>query len=123
MAGQKNARSVLPPLPKKHSNKEREVDSLVAAWLVAHYTGTKCWLLEVKVKGGRLKRHQSVALKQVENGTFIYKFPDQGRKTPCDYVHLGDADALVCVVDGKRVDCSVNSGVRTFRFYLGGKTT
>lgn len=65
-----------------------------------------------------MKPHQKVAQKQVENGTFLYKPPDVGVKNPADYIHLGDADALVCVVDGKRVDCSVNSGVRTFRFYL-----
>lgn len=109
----------LPPLPKKRKNIERDVDSLVAEWLRDHYTGMKNWLLEVKIKGGRMKRHQSVAQKQVENGTFLWKPPDSGSKNKGDYICLGDADAIVCVVDRNRVDCSVNGGVRTFRFYLG----
>lgn len=99
----------LPNLPKKHKNDERDLDRLVAE-RVRKVHKEKNWLLEVKMEGGRMKRHQTVAQKQVENGTFLYKPPDNGSKNPADYICLGDADAIVCIVakNHKDVACKVN---------------
>lgn len=101
-------------LPRKIKTTERDIDRKVAEKLVQVHPH-KNWLLEVKVKGGRMRPHQKAAQKQVENGTFLHKFPDAGVRTPADYVHLGDADAIVCVYDpGKRTAvCTVND-VRSF---------
>jgi hypothetical protein len=108
----------LPNLPKKYKRTEAKVDSLVAEKLMKKHPHRN-WALEVKVKGGRLETHQKVALKQVENGTFKpYKIPDMGRQNPFDFFYLGDADAIVCVVDGKSVTCEVNSGVITYNFKI-----
>lgn len=108
----------LPDLPKKYKRTEAKVDSLVASALVKKHTHRN-WALEVKIKGGRLKKHQSVALKQVENGKFPpYKIRDDGARNPFDYIYLGDADAIVCVVDGKDVACDVNGGVIKYKFRI-----
>ena len=104
-------------LPKKVRRTEANVDSRVADKLRKLHTHRN-WALEVKMKGGRLKDHQVVALKQVENGKFLYKLPDMGRRNPFDYVFLGDADAIVCVVDGKDVQCDVNGGVMKHTFTI-----
>ena len=108
----------LPELPRKNKRLEAKVDSLVAEKLVKKHP-FKNWCLEIKIKGGKLLPHQKVALKQVENGTFKpYKIPDMGRQNPFDFFHLGDADAIVCVVDGKNVTCDVNDGVITYNFKI-----
>lgn len=74
------------------------------------------WALEVKTFKGRLKDHQKKALKKVEDGQFIHKLPDDGRRQPFDYVKLGDADALVCTIQEnlRDVHCVVNGGVYDF---------
>lgn len=108
----------LPDLPKKYKRTEAKVDSLVANSLIKKHTHRN-WALEVKIKGGRLKKHQSVALKQVENGKFPpYKIPDMGQQSPFDFFYLGDADAIVCVVDGRDVSCDVNGGVIKYKFKI-----
>jgi len=112
-------------LPKKQNRAEAKVDTKVAEKLRQKHPHRN-WGLEVKIKGGRLKKHQTAALKQVEDGTFLYKIPDQGARNPFDIVYLGDADAIVCVVDGKNVTCDVNGGVLTYNFrlwVLGNHTT
>lgn len=76
------------------------------------------WALEVKMKGGKVAPHQKKALRQVEDGKFTYKIPDQGMRNPFDVIHLGDADAIVCVVDGKSVHCEVNGGVMEYDFRI-----
>ena len=74
------------------------------------------WALEVKTAKGKLKDHQVKALKKVEDGKFIHKLPDDGRRQPFDYIKLGDADAIVCVIQEnlKDVVCEVNGGVTNF---------
>lgn len=104
-------------LPKKHKRTEASVDTKVAEKLRNKHPH-KNFALEVKIKGGRLKKHQKAALKQVEDGTFLYKIPDQGARNPFDIVFLGDADAIVCTVDGKKVHCQVNDGVMEYNFRL-----
>lgn len=110
--------SNLPDLPKKYKRTESKVDSLVANALIKKHTHRN-WALEVKIKGGRLKKHQAVALKQVENGKFPpYKLRDMGQISPFDFFYLGDADAIVCVVDGRDVACEVNGGVIKYKFKI-----
>lgn len=104
-------------LPKKIKRTEAKVDGLVAKKLVEKHTHRN-WLLEVKMKGGRHLQHQKVAAKQVENGKFLWKPPDMGARNPGDYIYLGDADAIYCVVDGRNVHCEVNSGTFSYKFKI-----
>jgi len=105
-----------PDLPKKINRREEKVDGLVAKRLVKLNINPN-WLLEVKMKGNKLLSHQKVAQKQVQNGTFLWKPPDFGARNPGDYIRLGDADAIVCVVDGKHVSCETN-GIPSHTFRL-----
>ena len=108
----------LPELPRKNKRIEAAVDTRVALKVVKVHPH-KNWALEVKIKGGRLKKHQITNLKQVENGTHPpQKIPDMGRQNPYDFYYLGDADAIVCVVDKREVHCEVNSGVMTYDFRI-----
>lgn len=104
-------------LPKKIKRTEAKVDELVAKRLMEKHTHRN-WLLEVKMKGGRHLQHQKVAAKQVENGKFLWKPPDMGARNPGDYIYLGDADAIYCVVDGRNVHCEVNSGTFSYKFKI-----
>lgn len=96
-------------LPKKNIRTEADLDTKVAKRLKAVHPH-KNWALEVKLVGNKPLPHQKVALKQVENGTFLYKIPDQGKRNPFDFVCLGDADAIVCTIQKNKRDvvCSVN---------------
>lgn len=78
----------------------------------------RSFALEVKMKGNKVLPHQKKALKQVEDGKFTYKIPDLGQRNPFDVIHLGDAEAIVCVIDGKNVTCDVNGGVFTHNFRI-----
>jgi len=81
----------------------------------------KNWALEVKTYKGKLKTHQNKALKQVEDGTHPpQKIPDMGRRNPYDYYYLGDADAIVCVIQKNERDvvCEVNGGVITYNLRI-----
>lgn len=93
-------------LPKKNNRREAKVDGPVLAWLLKNYPHS--FALEVKVEGGKLLPHQEAALKQVAKGKFGHKIADTGRRNPFDAFGLIDADALLCVVDGKKVECRVN---------------
>lgn len=113
----------LPDLPRKNKRLEAKHGQAVALWLWKHHPH-KNWAMEAKVKGGRLLKHQKVALRQVEDGKFPpQKIPDMGRQNPFDYYCLGDADAIVCVidVDKRRVHCEVNDGVTKYDFRLPTK--
>ena len=108
----------LPELPKKYNRTESKVDGLVALALIKKHPH-KNWALEVKMKGGKKLSHQTNALKQVEDGVFPpYKLADMGRRMPFDYIHIGDADAIYCVVDDRNVECEVNSGVIKYKFKI-----
>ncbi len=109
----------LPNLPRKNKRLEAKVDSLVAAKL-AKLHPYKAWAMECKIKGGKLKKHQATALKQVENNKEPpQKIADMGRQNRYDFYYLGrDPDAIVCIVDGKNVTCDVNSGVLTYNFKI-----
>jgi len=96
----------LPNLPRKNKRVEAKVDGPVLDWLSKNWP--KSFAVEVKIRGGRVLPHQKVNLKKVAAGRFAYKIPDMGRQNPFDGFCLKDADALLCVVDGKKVECSVN---------------
>jgi len=96
----------LPNLPKKYKRTEAKVDGLVLKWLLKNHP--RSFALEVKMRGGKLLPHQKVALKQVSNGVFGHKIADMGRRNCFDAFGLIGADALLCVVDGKEVECRVN---------------
>lgn len=111
------------PLPKKIKRLEAEVQRRVAE-AVRKRNLNKNWLLEIKIKGNPLLPHQKVAQKQVENGIFLHKLKDMGAAVPGDYIGLGDADAVVCVVDPIKknnrysVACKVNGGVSSYSFSI-----
>jgi hypothetical protein len=104
-----------PSLPKKIKQDERDLDQKVANAVSKKHPHPN-WGLEVKTYKGKLKAHQKVNLKKIENGTFLHKFKDAGAQTPFDYIKLGDADAIVCVIQEnlKDVVCEVNDGVSSF---------
>ena len=108
-----------PKLPKKVKQTERNLDSKVAKAVAKKHPHPN-WGLEVKTFNGKLKAHQKTYLKQIERGKFLYKFRDSGAKTPFDYIHLGDADAIVCVIqkNERDVHCEVNSGAYTFNIRI-----
>jgi hypothetical protein len=101
--------NLIPKLPKKVNRTEADVDMKVAKRLVAVHP-CKNWALEVKIEGEKATERQVRALRQVQNGTFLFKPPDTGRRQPFDYIRLGDADAIVCTVNKNLRDvvCVVN---------------
>jgi hypothetical protein len=99
------------------NKKEADLTPKVIEKLIKKHTHRN-WALEVKMKGNKLEPHQKKALKQVEDGKFSYKLPDMGRINPFDAFYLGDADAIVCVIDGKQCHCEVNGGVIEYDFRL-----
>ena len=104
-------------LPKKIKRREAQIDAKVAEKVVKlHHK--RNWALEVKIKGNKLSQHQEAALHQVSCRRFLYKLPDMGRRNPFDYIYLGDADAIVCVVDGRNVACEVNEGEAHYQFEI-----
>jgi hypothetical protein len=107
------------PLPKKMNKREADLTPKVVEKLKKLHK-FRNWALEVKMVGNKLAEHQKKALKQVEDGRFTYKIPDQGMRNPFDVIHLGDADAIVCYIDGetRKVDCQVNGGVLEYNFKI-----
>ena len=90
----------LPELPKGKKRTEAKIDGRVAAWVEKHHPRSA--LLEVKMKGGKLKEHQKRLIDTVaKTGKFKYKFPDGRTRTPLDYVVLKDADVLLAECDEK----------------------
>lgn len=99
--------------------REAEIQLRVAKKLQERHRH-RCWLLEVKTVKGKQKPHQKVAQKQVENGTFLWKPPDQGNKNPADYIYLGDADYILCSETSTKneIVCQVNGGVMEYKFRI-----
>ena len=97
----------LPELPKKYDRKEAKIDGRVADWFYVNHP--RSVLLEVKIKGGRLKEHQKRLLDMVaKTGTFKYKWRDGALRTALDYVILKNADAVLAVCDGNVCECTIN---------------
>lgn len=99
----------LPDLPKRYNRREAKIDERVAKWFQKNHSHSI--LLEVKMNGGRVTEHQQRLINQVSRtGSFIYKFPDGGRRTPLDYVVLRDADAVLAVCDESgNCECTINN--------------
>ena len=106
-------------LPKKMNKREAKLTPKLVEKLKKKHP-FRNWVLEVKMVGNKLAEHQKKALRQVEDGKFTYKIPDLGQRNPFDVIHLGDADAIVCYIDGdtKKVACSVNGGALEYNFKL-----
>lgn len=109
----------LPELPKLKNRREADIQLRVARKLILRHKHRN-FLLEVKTAKGKQKPHQKVAQKQVENGTFLYKFADMGREVPGDYVYLGDADYILCseTKTKNQIVCQVNGGVLEYTFRI-----
>jgi hypothetical protein len=105
-------------LPKKIKRTEADLDTRVAERVFAIHP-CKNWGLEVKMWNNKPLPHQKKALKQIEDGKFLYKIPDTGRRNPVDFVCLGDGDALVCTIQKNLRDvvCVVN-GVYEFNMRI-----
>jgi len=107
------ANGKLPTLPKKRRHKEADISSDVFNWFLKNYP--KSVALEIKIKGNKAKPHQIIALKQVQDGKFYYKFPDMGRRNPFDGIVLKNTDAFVVTCDGRICEAV---GRKTFNFKL-----
>lgn len=109
----------LPNLPKKIKRRESEIQLRVAEKLKLKHPHRN-WILEVKTEKGIQKPHQKVAQKQIEKGTFLYKFADMGRQVPADYVFLGDSDYILCTETKvkNQITCEVNGGVIKYNFKI-----
>lgn len=89
-----------PEVIKKPMNKrEAAITPDVMAWFQEHYDNDV--LVEVKVKGNKLKPHQKAVLDKVSKGKFAYKFPDGRSRTPGDFISLRKAEAFTVVCDGR----------------------
>jgi len=106
----------MPPLPRKNKRKESKIDTPVLAWFNRNYDGDVA--VEVKIKGGKLKPHQEAALRQVKNGTFYYKIPDDGKRKPLDGFSLKHATPFVVECDGNKCHATEFEGDDEFYFSL-----
>lgn len=104
----------LPNLPKKQNRKEAKIDGPVIKWFEDNWP--RSCAIEVKVKGGKLKPHQLLALVEVQRGSFSFKIPDMGRKNPFDGFVLKNADAFVVECDGRICEARNTSDNTTFTF-------
>lgn len=93
-------KSSLPKLPRLLHKKEADITPWVIEWFKKNWPVSVA--LEIKVKGGKLKHHQKLALGQVKYGAFGFKIPDTGRRNPFDAFVLSGADAFIVECDGKK---------------------
>jgi hypothetical protein len=91
----------LPELTKQYKRTESKIDGKVIDWFYNNYPETVA--IEVKMKGGKIKPHQELALNEVNSGRFKYKIPDMGRRNPFDGIVLKNVKAFIVVCDGH--DC------------------
>ena len=91
----------LPDLPKLRKHIESDKTPDIMAWFFDNYP--RNYAVEVKIKGGRLKKHQPIALKQADEGKFHMKLKDNGTINPFDFFGLKkDVDAFIVYVDGRK---------------------
>lgn len=107
----------LPDLPKIRKSDEADITPIVMRWFEENYTENS-YVVEVKIKGGRLKDHQPSALKQVDDGFFDMKLKDHGSRNPFDFFGLRGADAFIVVCDGKECIAYSYDKIEQFRFTL-----
>ncbi len=106
----------LPALPKLRAHKEADITPDVMKWFMDNYP--KDVAVEVKIKGGRMRKHQPAALRKVHDGRFDYKIPDTGRRNPFDFIILKDAHAFIVVADGRNCTAYSHDMVERFRFVV-----
>lgn len=92
----------LPQLPKLRKHKETDVTPAIRGWFKKNWW--RSYALEIKIKGGKVQKHQPAALKQVNDGFFDIKLKDWGGRNPFDVIGLKDADAFIVVADRKHCD-------------------
>lgn len=109
---------LLPDLPKKQNRKEASITPFVIKWFEKNYPYTSA--IEVKVKGNRPLPHQTLALRQVDDGVFSYKLPDMGKRNPFDAFVLHGAKAFVVTCDGLNCEAVEPSG-KKFNFKINKK--
>lgn len=99
----------LPELPKGKNRKESKIDGLVAEWFFNNHPHPV--LLEVKIKGGKLKDHQQKLINKVsKEHRFMYKFRDGNVRTPLDYIIVPKGlDAVLAVCEGRKCECTINN--------------
>lgn len=102
----------LPELPKLRRRREADITPDVMRWFGANWP--RSYAVEVKAKGGRVRKHQPAALKRVQSGSFDHKIPDMGQRNPFDFFGLKGADAFIVVCDGR--DCVAYSHDMERRF-------
>lgn len=98
---------MLPELPRILKKREAEITPRIVAWLERNYPNTCAF--EIKIKGNKEKPHQTIALRQVDAGTFAWKIPDMGRRNPFDGFLLKKADALTITYDPTTRECVATS--------------
>lgn len=104
----------LPDLPKKRKKDESDITPFVMEWFMKYYS--RNYAVEVKIKGGKLKKHQPVALKKVEDGKFDLKLKDNGSINPFDFFGLKDADAYIVVCDKRKCTAYTYKMEKVFDF-------
>ena len=107
----------LPTLPKLRKHIESDITPAVRQWFKDNYKENS-YALEIKIKGGRLKKHQPAALKQVDSGFFDYKINDRGARNPFDVIGLRGADAFIVYVDKKKCTVYSYDMIEQFKFEL-----
>ncbi|MGV8131353.1 MAG: hypothetical protein ACP5N7_04625 [Candidatus Pacearchaeota archaeon] len=104
----------LPDLPKLRKHKETDITPSVMAWFMDNYPND--YAVEVKIKEGRLKKHQPVALKKVHEGKFDMKLKDWGALNPFDFFGLKKADAFIVRCDGRLCTAYTYDNCKVFDF-------
>lgn len=105
----------LPDLPRVLKKREADLSPAVFAWFEKNYPNSVA--IEIKVKGGRAREHQIIALKKVQNGSFAYKIVDTGIRLPFDGFVLKNADAFLVECDGNKCTATSPSG-KTIKFNI-----
>lgn len=100
--------SPLPELPKRKKKKEAKVSPRIFKWLEENWPRSA--LIEIKIKGNKVKPHQQASLDKVANGCFSYKIPDMGGRTCGDgFLLKKDADPLVVIYEGNNFITVINT--------------
>lgn len=107
-------KKVLPKLPKLRSHKEADVTPLVMEWFKKNWK--KSYAVEVKIVGGRIKKHQPVALKKVLSNEFDMKLKDWGALNPFDFFGLKNADAFIVICSKRNCIAYTPDMKEAFRF-------
>lgn len=108
---------MLPNLPRQLNKREAKIDSKVLEWFEKNYPEDVA--IEVKIKGGKLKPHQIIALELVASGKFYFKIPDMGRRNPFDGFVLKKAHAFVVTCDGNKCHAvQIGGNKKTIDFHL-----